>query len=121
MSGWGVRIAGISAAQQAIKNVEVRYSGGAAYVVGPTAEYSVYVELGTSRMPARPFVRPAAERVQQNLRFYVDRFADDPENEDAVLRAVAVGVQEEIQRVITEKGLIDTGNMRASVRIQKVS
>lgn len=30
--------------------------------VGPTAEYGVYVELGTSRMRAQPFMGPAADR-----------------------------------------------------------
>lgn len=30
--------------------------------VGPTAEYGVFVELGTSRMGARPFMGPAADR-----------------------------------------------------------
>ena len=35
---------------------------GSFYVeVGPTAAYGVFVELGTSRSPAQPFLFPAAE------------------------------------------------------------
>ena len=30
-------------------------------VIGTNVEYAPYVELGTSRMSARPFLRPAAE------------------------------------------------------------
>lgn len=30
--------------------------------VGPEAEYGVYVEYGTSRMSAQPYMRPAADR-----------------------------------------------------------
>lgn len=30
--------------------------------VGPTTFYAPFVELGTSRMPAKPFMAPAAER-----------------------------------------------------------
>ena len=30
--------------------------------VGPEAEYGVYVEYGTSRMAAQPYMRPAADR-----------------------------------------------------------
>lgn len=30
--------------------------------VGPTAEYGIYLELGTSRMPAQPFMGPATDR-----------------------------------------------------------
>ncbi len=32
----------------------------AAYV-GDNAEYAIYVEMGTSKMPPRPFIRPAVE------------------------------------------------------------
>lgn len=38
--------------QQESENVEV---------IGTNVSYSVYVELGTSKMSARPFLRPAAE------------------------------------------------------------
>lgn len=30
--------------------------------IGPTTYYAIFVELGTSRMPAKPFMTPAAER-----------------------------------------------------------
>lgn len=32
-------------------------------VVGPSVNYGIYVEMGTRRMGARPFMRPAAEAV----------------------------------------------------------
>ena len=34
---------------------------GDAVYIGTNVEYAPYVELGTSRMPARPFLGPAAE------------------------------------------------------------
>ena len=36
-------------------------SVGVAYV-GPSMEYSAFLEYGTSRMPARPYLTPAAEQ-----------------------------------------------------------
>ena len=33
-------------------------------VVGPEADYGIYVELGTSRMAAQPFMNPAADEVE---------------------------------------------------------
>jgi len=39
-------------------------------IVGPSVSYSAFVEFGTRRMAARPYMRPAAEAV---LPHYVDR------------------------------------------------
>jgi HK97 gp10 family phage protein len=36
---------------------------GMTAVVGPSVEYGIYVEFGTRRMGARPYMRPAAEAV----------------------------------------------------------
>lgn len=45
-------------------NYEVRRTGtGWAVVVYAGASYALYVELGTSRMSAQPFMRPALDRV----------------------------------------------------------
>lgn len=46
------RLQGSITHQQESENVEV---------VGTNVEYGPYVELGTSKMKARPFLRPAAE------------------------------------------------------------
>ena len=40
--------------------------------IGPTAEYGIYVELGTSRMAGQPFMAPAADR---HIPEYVDALA----------------------------------------------
>jgi HK97 gp10 family phage protein len=36
-------------------------------VVSVGAEYGIYVEMGTTRTPAQPFLLPAAERVMKEL------------------------------------------------------
>lgn len=44
--------------------------------IGTNVEYAPYVELGTSRMPARPFIRPAAtehgEEYKQMLKEFME-------------------------------------------------
>lgn len=35
---------------------------GASGLVGPTADYGMFVEAGTSRMPPQPYMRPAFDR-----------------------------------------------------------
>lgn len=37
-------------------------SGSMTAEIGPTVEHGVYVELGTSRMAAQPYLQPAADR-----------------------------------------------------------
>jgi HK97 gp10 family phage protein len=51
-------------------------AGGLRGIVGPSVLYGKFVELGTRRMGARPYMRPAAEQV-------LPKFAD------AVKRALA--------------------------------
>jgi HK97 gp10 family phage protein len=38
-------------------------NGGMTATVGPSVDYGIYVEFGTRRAGARPFMRPAAEKV----------------------------------------------------------
>jgi len=74
-------------------------------------------------MKARPFAKPAAERVQANLEGAIDQFLDVPlvdADENAVARAAALAVQREMQRIITRKDIIDTGTMRSSVSVERV-
>jgi len=42
------------------------YAGGNAPGVGTPVEYAGYVELGTSKMAAQPYLRPAVEEIDQN-------------------------------------------------------
>lgn len=37
------------------------FDGGLSIEIGTTADYSEYVEYGTTRMPAEPFMKPTAE------------------------------------------------------------
>jgi hypothetical protein len=122
MASFDIDITGLDAALGLFRDIEMQFDDDTAYVVGPTVEYSVHVERGTSNMPARPFVRPAAERVQQDpglAAAFLDTGVIDG-GEDAIVKATALAVQREIQRIITNKGLIDTGAMRASVTVREV-
>lgn len=43
-------------------SIGVKKVGALEAEIGPTAEYGIYLELGTSRMPAQPFMGPATDR-----------------------------------------------------------
>ena len=45
--------------------------------VGPSVEYGIYQELGTSTMDAQPYLLPAARRVEQQLEEHFGSIADE--------------------------------------------
>jgi hypothetical protein len=119
-NGWGMSITGVVDAIDVLQQLKIEYSSGATYIVGPTVEYAIHHETGTSNMKARPFVKPAAERVQQDLKGKARPFLNGGGGEEAIVRAVALAVEAEMKRIVTQKRIIDTGNLRASISVEKI-
>jgi len=118
--GFDVDVQGFDAAIEELKDIEDDLGQGGPWVVGTAVNYSIYLEFGTSRMRARPFVRPVLSEVrtqgiedfiQDNTRTSVAQIDDVNE----LVRVLALSMERRIKEVITEKGLIDTGTLRASV------
>jgi isopropylmalate/homocitrate/citramalate synthase len=85
----------------------------ATWVVGTTVEYSVYVEFGTSKMAAQPYLRPAVEAARRKA----DRVFERAESTDAAVKDLALLIEAEAKR----RCPVDTGNLRASIRAERVS
>ena len=118
---WGAQLVGMDAVLDVFEDVRMRYDGNTVYVVGPTVKYAIYQDQGTSSIEARPFVKPAAERVQQNFGDRVGRFLDtDEPSEEAVVRAAALAVEREMKRVVEEKDIWDTGDLHGSITTARV-
>jgi len=71
-------------------------------------------------MDAKPFFRPAINEVRaqgvdgfiaHNARTSVETLPDA----DAVIRVLALALERRVKETITDKGLIDTGTLRASI------
>ena len=59
---------------------EVDEIGGApSYRIGPTTEYGPFLEFGTSKMPARPYMIPALESESPRLRAAIAQIMQDLE------------------------------------------
>jgi len=92
-------------------------------VVGTAVNYSVFLEFGTSDMDPKPFFRPAlAELRVKGVEGFIkdsgilrNKEFSDVEDADEVVDAVALTLERRIKEIITEKGLIDTGTLRASI------
>lgn len=124
MGGWGMRLSGYNVVESTFKEAMIRFKGDTAYVVGPTVQYAVYVDQGTENMRARPFAEPAAERVKADPEHYAEMLANsagvDISTQSGFVRALALAVEMEMKRIITTKEAVDTGQMRASVSVEKV-
>jgi hypothetical protein len=125
MSGWGVSLTGFNAATGLFDQITTDFDGDATYIAGPTVDYAIHHEYGTSKMEARPFARPAAERVQTNTATEVRRISSSQgiplSTEENIIRCAALAVQDRMKRIADQKDIRDTGDLIASIRIEKVS
>jgi phage gpG-like protein len=89
-----------------------RWVGGSvSWTVGTNVPYAVYVEFGTSRMAAQPYLRPAAERAMAKA----DRLDDESNSADELVEKLALQVEREAKILVA----VDTGNLRASITAQR--
>lgn len=82
------------------------------YIVGTNVEYAVHVEFGTSRMQAQPYLFPAARRVIRSP----EKHIGTPEDGDELVRQLALA----IEREASDDAPVDTGNLKASIRAEKL-
>jgi len=108
---------------ESLNDIERQLDPGEPVVVGTAVSYSVFLEFGTSDMDPKPFFRPAlAELRVKGIEGFIEesgilRTAEFSDIEDAgeVVDALALALERRIKEIITEKGLIDTGTLRASI------
>ena len=122
---WGVSLTGFNAATGLFDQITTDFDGDATYIAGPTVDYAIKHEYGISKMEARPFVRPAAEYVRVNLESEVRRISSSQgiplSTEENIIRCAALAVQDRMKRIADQKDIRDSGDLIASIRIEKVS
>jgi len=120
MAEFSIDLDGLDAARRELDDLEndVETLGG--FTVGTGVFYAQFLEFGTSKMDAKPFFRPAINEVRtqgvegfiaEHTGTTVDALGDAGD----VLRVLALALERRIKEIITEKSLIDTGTLRASV------
>lgn len=107
------------------------------WLVGTDTKYGVFLEFGTSRMEAYPWLRPAVEEFQANPARFVNRHSDTTvdefESTDDVVRAIALALQNRAKDNVSADAQSDrspgthpdhpqvqTGNLRASIKAVEV-
>lgn len=115
-------ITGIGETKATIQGVQTAYDEAtdAVYVASPKVDYAVFQEQGTSSIPARPFMKPARERVQQNQQAMYEQYKSEKPDADPV-EVIALAVREEAKAIADKKGVRDTGKLIRSISYEQVA
>jgi hypothetical protein len=108
---WSAELRGAASVISTLSQVEQRYTATARWRVGTDVEYSIYVEFGTSKMAAQPYLRPAIEEARRNA----DSIFSESSDIDDFLRRLALFIEREAKR----RCPVDTGRLRASIEAEK--
>jgi len=105
---------------ESLEDIQDDLRGGGTVTVGTGVEYAVYLEFGTSDIDPRPFFRPALSELRTKgvegfLRANTNLSTEQIDTADSLVDAVGLALERRIKEIITEKSLIDTGTLRASV------
>jgi phage gpG-like protein len=120
MANFQLQIQGLQNLRESLDDLEADLTGERRFLVGTNVSYAIFLEFGTKKMDPRPFFRPAIAEIRRKG---VDDFLQDNtqlsakriENLDSLVRALALALERRVKQIITEKGIIDTGTLRASI------
>lgn len=115
---WGASVSGVDTVLDALEAIRITFEDDI-YVAGPTVEYAIFQERGTADIEARPFMRPAAERVQANPQAMLEKYGRETPSAGPA-ETLAIAVQNEAKRIADQKNVRDTGALIASITYEEV-
>ncbi|MCU4744498.1 HK97-gp10 family putative phage morphogenesis protein [Natronoglomus mannanivorans] len=101
----------ISGMDSLLETLDFGGSGTASYTVRADTDYAVYVEFGSSRNKAQPFLRPAVEETMRDA----DSLLGDEITPDSIAEAVAEDIADNAQRIAP----VDTGKLERSIEVRE--
>jgi hypothetical protein len=120
MADFSFDLGGVEDLKVELQEEATRWSGGGTAYAGTAVEYAIYVEFGTSKMDPRPYFRPALSEARGNIPGFIadntGKTVETIDSADELVRTVALALERRVKEIITRKGLIDTGTLRASIR-----
>jgi len=120
MSDFDLDLDGVGSLQEEFGDRIDDWSGGGSVFVGTAVEYAIYLEFGTSKMDPRPFFRPAVAELTADIDGFLDTHTetsvDTMTSAEELVEKIGLALERRVKEIITEKGLIESGTMRASVR-----
>lgn len=110
MASFGVNLLGATELIRTMQSAKAKWGlkGSDVWIVGVGAEYGAYVEFGTSRMAAQPYLVPAVLHVSRTKIPVYERKASSLNEFVAML---ALGIEREAKK----NAPVDTGFLRSSI------
>ena len=94
------KIQGLQALQSALADLPSELGGESSYAVGSPIEYGPYLEQGTSRMPAYPWLQPAVDEAVRNGA----QIAAGSSTVDDLIRTTAVTIEANARNRLENNG-----------------
>ena len=108
----GMSISGVLNVTEMFDGAVEMYTDSSVFVVGTNVEYSVYVEFGTSKMEAQPYLRPAIEAAVRDA----DRLFETSGDIEEFKRKLALTIEAEAKNRVPVK----TTNLKGSIEAERV-
>ncbi len=128
-------LTGVSDTRRVVRDLR-DWLRGREWIVGSSAQYSVHLELGTSKMPAYPFFRPAIDEFDANpeafVRRHMNKSVDDADSAAEVSRLIAQSLERQmkINAAAEQSGRspgtdpshpqVRSGNLRGSIKAEPI-
>jgi hypothetical protein len=109
----GMSVYGATETMEVIDDVRVGWTDDSRWIVGVGAEYAAYVEFGTSRMAAQPYLFPSARYV---IRTEFDQIESRALSSATPMANIVARTARAIEREAKQRAPVDTGNLRSSIR-----
>ena len=106
----GARMLGVASLLNSVDDITSKWDSKASGRTTANTEYAIFVEWGTSRMAAQPYMRPAAEQVARR----VGSMANQADGIDDLVRMVCEEIRDTAKRIVP----VDTGKLQASIRVE---
>lgn len=105
---WGASLIGFGQAMDTMEDLK-NIVATDTWIVGTSVEYAAFVEFGTSKMAAQPYLRPA---VKETFTQDFDRLSEQADNSNELVKLLAL----EVERKAKKKAPVDTGNLQGSIK-----
>lgn len=120
MTDISFELSGLDRIERRLEDLRDDWDDSPRYLVGSAVEYAVYLEFGTSKMDPKPFFRPALAEARADLEAFIAdntrKTAEQIDSAKELVKTIAFALERRVKEIITEKGLIESGTMRASVK-----